>query len=1345
MPEPAKDQLAALKQAIAERRYDDAIRGARRLVLESDKHPEGRLLLGEALLAAERNDEARVEMLALVRERPEESAAHRLLGEAYLRDRQLEPARASLRRAVELDPDDEAARDLLLEADSEVAAPMSSTVERWMASSEPATTEMTMPEYLEDAPSASPSASLRALLERAAPKKASALLQIPRPAAGVTSRMPAQNPPSMESVSVELDVDQDASTGRRPAPTPVAAPVSALPPLARPASMEIPRTGDETLDERTGEISIEDLDDGPPSAPQVVVRPAAPERPRSVPPPPPRTGSTSPGAVASPRAPSGAEDANSITSIARPTPRPPQRTSTLMGLTSPVAPAPSLARPPVASAPASAKPRSIPPAAPPPGAKPRAVPSSAPPPPNAAPRALAPRPQGVASALAAPRPLGSPAVAPLRGVGSPGDIGLDETTRPAMRSEDPMISPPTIITSPTPTPAGALLSPISADNVAITSERGAMGRSAGAGPPLMSTTPTPVNWQNKAAIPSASPPPRLGSMGDRPAPVVVAPVASGYGALNPYAPMPGPLGAAQAQPHAANVQQGYAAVGQPHHGGRQPGAPEPVTRPTLRAPGTRGEATQRIRLTQFTVALALSGVVAIALVVAIMRWLGGRERDEALALASDSGTEADLVRALTATESVPPVRARLFATATVELGEDRGQAAEDLLASASPSPETSVARSLLAVSRGQATEALIMLEALEASGVTLAEGARARALALAQMGRFQEAQAAAGQAWGFRQTGARHACLLAHTAILAGDAVSADTTLRGLADADARPCARVVRSELALARADLTSADTEASVVLGALAERATNDEEAWAHHLRGRAAQLRGDMATAAAEHRAAAQIAPRADETLMLRALEGLVLAGDAASAQEISARFTPNPPNPSRRAEVLVAIALERRDFAAADAALRLLPPGARTELARGRVLEAQGDTQGALLRYTGASADPTIAVEASLRRARLLSRLGRDVEARSALEIGARSAPTDPSVASALAHAVLASDDVRAARAAIDPALRAHPDDARLQALSALVRAREGDPASALVAARTAGLAAPEDPEVQLDLVEVARLAGDRATEQQACATAQRLDPQRFAATMCAVRTALDAADLPRATQLLEAARGAGAPEPQLSRMRADLAVASGHGQLDVDAVRGFLRTHRNDVALMISLSRLQLQAEETNAADDTARRVLSLSPENGEALYVRAYVAYVDGHFSTTAELLDRAARSVRSASLQARLAALRGMLAYEESRYGNPQQLADQAIAADPRCATAHLLRALIASRDRDAQRAALQEAARGTDTPAEAIARLAMSLGSNAEGCALAERYVRMAPDGYDRRDVDDVRSDCR
>jgi len=1277
MPEPAKDQLAALKQAIADRQYDEAIRGARRLVLESEKHPEARTLLGEALLAAGRNDEARVEMLALVRERPEEPAAHRLLGEAHLRDRQLEPARASLRRAVELDPDDEAARDLLLEADSEVASPMSSTVERWMASTEPPTTEMTMPEYLQEAPALTPSASLRSLLERAQVAqvldKKKGIIAIPRPgapAAGVTAKLSAANappPPSTDSISLELDVDQDASTGQRARPAP--------PPP-----------------EVTGELSLDELVPAP-TAPR-------PER-RSAPPPSPRTGSTSPGAVAAP------QDQTNHAKL-RPRSAPPPSSAAPTSSSGGVLAAPGLARPP--SAP------------PPPRGR-----GSVPPPRIAAP---APLPAAVA------RSLRGPAAAPPSARAPDAD---DSPTLTATPRAEPMISSPTVITGPhgSSGAAGALISPSSVDNTDITRERGALGR-GGVGP-APSATPTPAWSASKAtpnaAIPQASPPPKLGSMGG------AGSVRSGGGAgagqviIAPMAPA-----VASAAPGRPRVM---GAGGSELIPARQPGQAEPPTKPTLRSPGSR-EATQRVRLTQLTVALVLGGIVTVALVFAVTHWLNARERDEALALASDNGTEADLLRAFAATEGIAATRARLFATATVELGEDRSVPAEEQLASAAAGPETSVARSLLAISRGQATEALLMLEALEASGVTLAEGARARALALDAMGRFPEAQAAASQAWGFRRTGARHACLLARTALLANDTASADATIRAIPDADARPCARLGRAQLALARGDLAAADSEASVVLGALAERATRAEEAWAHHLRGRIALSRGDVATARSELQQAGQLAPPADETLLLRVLEGLVAAGDATRAHELTARLTPAAPNGARRAEVLVAIALERRDFAAAESALRMLPQGPRTELAHGRVYEARGDDTGALLRYAAAATDPSVAVETSLRRARPLSRPGRDVEARQAPQPGARPTPSRPSIAAALAHTALSMEDIALARSALEPAMRAHGTDPRLMAISAVLRARDGEREGALVAARQASVSAPDDAEIRLDLAEVARLVGDRATETQACADALRLEPRRFAAVACTVRVVLEDGDIARATQLLEDARRTGAPEPQLSRLRAELAVAAGHGELAVAMVREFTRAHGNDAALLVALARLQLQAEDGAAADATARRVLGLAPENGEALYVRAYVSYVDGRFSTASELLDRAARTARGASLTARVTALRGMLAFESDRYGSPGPLADQAAAADPHCGVAHLLRALINERDRSAQRTALSAAVAGTDPPAEAVARLATSLGPSPEGCALAERYVRMAPDGYDRRDVESVRADC-
>jgi tetratricopeptide (TPR) repeat protein len=1288
MAEPATDQLAALKRAIAERQYDEAIRGARRLVLESNRNPEARLLLGEALLASGRNDEARVEMLALVRERPEEPAAHRLLGEAHLRDGQLEPARASLRRAVELDPDDEAARDLLLEADSEVAAPISSTVERWMGAVEPPTTEMQMPEYLQEAPAMTPSASLRSLLEGAEPKKPK--ISIPRPGApattaAVTAKHAPPPGPSGASVSVEVEIDPDATTGQVHA-----------------AGRVDPRPSPER--EPTGEIPLDDEELAPSPT---MVQPEAP-RPRTAPPPPPRAPSTSPGARTAP----GSIPARS-------------------GSTSPGA-VPSPMRPPSVRPP-SVRPPSVRP--PTPGRSPtvHGVPAPAPDLREQETRGRTPRPQ--------PQPH-PPVKAPPPSIDEDDEASaaMTQALRRPLEALAPLAPAPTMITSQeaaVPGTAGALLPPSSVDNVDVTLQRGAQpapSKSAQSKPP-----PSVHGWS--PAIPAAAPPPKLGSMGTDGAPRAVPPPSVSPQILAQTAQPGAP------QPVTAQPQMAQALA--PRLGrSERPGAPEPPTKPSMRLPAVgRGEVTQRVRVTQFTLALGLGALVAGALLFGVTRWLSAREREDALARASDDGATVDLVHALEVTESTPATRARLFATVTAELGEDRAAAAELLLEEEPGHVEARIARSLLARARGQVDQALTLLEGLEASGVTLAEAFRARALALDSVGRHAEAQAAALQEWTLRPTGSRHACLLAREALLAGDDATAQSALQSVGDGDSRPCVRALRALGAWQRNDPAAADTEASVVLGALAERAAPSDLAWAHLLRGQAALARNDVAAARSELRQAAQDSPPSDEVLMLRALDALVRVGDAETARTLAARLTPTAPSPTRRAELLVAIALELRDFAGAEASLRTLPAGPRTELVRGRILESQGNDEQALMHYTTAAGDSALAVEASLRRAQLLSRLGRVGDARQALDVAARGAPGDATIAAALAHVALAQGDTPAARAALEPALRAHGDDPRLRAISAILRAGEGERDAALALAREAAAAAASDPEVQLDLAEVARRAGDPTTEAQACGEALRLDPRRFAATLCVVRAAIDAADFARATQLLEEARQRQAPELELSRARADLAVAQGRGAVGVELVRGFTRTHRNDVPLLSALARLQLQAEESGAADDTARRILSIQPENAEALYVRAYAAYVDGHLSTAADLLDRLGRSpgASASGLRARATALRGMLAYEESRHGNPQALADQALAADPRCSTAHLLRALIASRDRDAQRAALQAATQGTDTPAEAVARLALSLGPTPEGCALARRYVEVAPGGYDRRDVDDVRSDCR
>ncbi|MBX3246581.1 MAG: tetratricopeptide repeat protein, partial [Myxococcales bacterium] len=127
-----QDAAARAKQLISERKYQDAVRACRRVLLSRPDEASMRVLLAQALLALGRHDEVRVEMQALLKKSPDVGAAHRLLGEALLRGGKKQQAIAALKEALRLDPDDDEARDLLDESGDvvEEMAPLE-TIERW--------------------------------------------------------------------------------------------------------------------------------------------------------------------------------------------------------------------------------------------------------------------------------------------------------------------------------------------------------------------------------------------------------------------------------------------------------------------------------------------------------------------------------------------------------------------------------------------------------------------------------------------------------------------------------------------------------------------------------------------------------------------------------------------------------------------------------------------------------------------------------------------------------------------------------------------------------------------------------------------------------------------------------------------------------------------------------------------------------------------------------------------------------------------------------------------------------------------------------------------------------------
>jgi len=157
-----EDLTARAKQLIAERRYQEAVRACRRILLSRPAMTEVRILLGMALLALKRHDEVRAEMMAVLRAVPEESVAHRLLGEAHLRDSQVDKARESFKRALELDPSDEEARELLSEVAEEEPV-VSETIDRWFDPEAVATQQTDSPEWEEDATGSLPAFDVDAL------------------------------------------------------------------------------------------------------------------------------------------------------------------------------------------------------------------------------------------------------------------------------------------------------------------------------------------------------------------------------------------------------------------------------------------------------------------------------------------------------------------------------------------------------------------------------------------------------------------------------------------------------------------------------------------------------------------------------------------------------------------------------------------------------------------------------------------------------------------------------------------------------------------------------------------------------------------------------------------------------------------------------------------------------------------------------------------------------------------------------------------------------------------------------------------------------------------------------
>lgn len=1378
-----QDLTARAKKLISERRYPEAVRVCRRVLLSRPDEVDVRLLLGIALLALRRYDEVRVEMMALARKVPNSVAVHRLLGEAYLRSGQPERAKQSLQKVLALKPGDSIAAELLREVDSE-DAPASQTIDRWFDPEAIATIEASTP-YAGDAAAVAAVAGLDEEEETEQLTGVAALVAARHAAAGMDSQR--------QKDAAEWDTTS-TDTGA------VEIPAEAIPPRMRRAT--ISGVG------------------GPAGAPGPAPVPAS------------TTSVTAKAALPDP-GPTRVETGSSQQTAAR---GGPPRKATMMGMGMQAAVGraqkPSSIPPP---------PDSVPPQ---PGTA--GPPRQTPFPPPSAPVRMTPHAPLPAEETAAERPTGRRGLRgePISGTQELQVDDIEEVDRPAVirmprahgleqfrdfddleseateaqtpRSEQdleelatramavddgyaPIEAEPTVARAPDEEELTRLRSgaydegdfddPYDPLEAEPTRARPSPMDMRGYAPPA---APDPLEFMPTAGrgvdpldyVPTVSSKPsdmmaeeararrRTGEAAVLPP---QAPYPQPYdpfappAARDPFAdarggrgaPPPGPAPAPPGGPPMA-YPQGRGPGPAPHRGPpvhpvptpSQPAAP--VATPTRSAP-SRGP--NKIVV---MAAAAVLLVVAAAGVTGIVVWLGRRgdvEVAEAIRAASDEGTKQSLDRALGLAEEEgdddPDAVARLavlHAIAALEHGSppDARRATEllgALGAEAAGLTDARIANAYLKLAEGNVTAARDAASGADPNGESGAEASRARALAAAAAGEMDDALAEARHAVQLRPDAPRHVALFALMSGLQGDAAGAISALDRVPNGARSPAIRLTRARvLQESGRDPAGAATEAGVVLGELAASATPGQKGWAHLVRARQAATSGSTNEALREARSAAQLRPPADEAFVLSLVEVLLKTGAPQLARE-QLRHLPNPVVDTRRAARLRAdVALATGDLDGAERALADAGEGPAVEFLRGRLHEARGDRDSARAFYERAAEDPAEYVRARVRLGALEIAEGKPREAIQRMEPAVQRAPGDLELVLLLVRAHLAAGSADRAEEIVRQAESQRPNSPELAMAKAQIALGQGQVRRALAALTELAQQRPEDVEVLVALADAARRSGNSDAARDAYERLLRVNASHSGALIGLVELAVDSGDVAAADAAITRAREGGIPDADLGAARARLLVFQGAGNAAVEALQQ-AANQIDTAAIWSALGRALLQAERDDEANRAFRRALRLDPSDveahlGTALYYTRLGSL--GRADRSIDAAERAARGSSNREIEARILVARGRIRFENGDFGDAKRLARQAIQKDARTSDAHLLLANVALEEGEDPIPHLRRAAEGKAPLPEVLGRLATRVRGN-EACDLARRYMSAAPEGYDSPDVQRVLARCR
>lgn len=763
-------------------------------------------------------------------------------------------------------------------------------------------------------------------------------------------------------------------------------------------------------------------------------------------------------------------------------------------------------------------------------------------------------------------------------------------------------------------------------------------------------------------------------------------------------------------------------------------------------------------------ALIGGGVISLVLIVtvtwAISAWLESSAEEEIAAAAEqagDDGLKSSLDHAIELAEAHDDddpedlaLRSRLLATATLEHGEDHVEKIQGLLGQLDSDeqnlPDARVANAYIRLARGDVEGARTAL------GMSVDENTelfRARALtaaAAADVARaLPEARAAVSQ----RPSSPRHVALFALLTAEHGDAQAALTALDRVPGAEESPDVRIARARVLLeSGGDPQAAQEQATAVLGALSDRATPPQKAWAHLVRARQAVQAGESTTALTEADAALAIAPAGSEEFLLLLAETYLQERAGDRAARVIERLPEQSFQRGRRAALVAEAAIETSDLDRAEASLREAAPGAHTDYLKGRLAEARGRLSEARELYERAASAREEFVRARARLGAIELATGNPARAVEMLQPAHELGPFDLEVVPLIARAYVASGQMDRALEAVRVALRQRRGAPELIVAKAQIDLARGNANEALEALRGVVRTRRDDPEIHTALGEAARQVGHVAEARRAFDRAIELRPGHMPALIGLADLALDGRELEAAERAITRAREAGSEGGiALDRVQARLHALRGAGNEAVEAVQGLARSSE-DTVLWTCLGQVLAQAERNQEAERAFQRALRLDGQQPDALLGLATVQIRLGALGRVPSTIGAAERAGQSrgmgAAFEARLLAVRGALRFEYGSFDDAAALARQALEKDESSPPAHLLLAVIAIERGEDPREELRRAVAGQAPAAEAIGRLAVTLGRGDEACELAGRYMRMAPRGVDAPDVSAVVARC-